>query len=494
MDVAELSARNTLPQAWARVWAERPDAPLVLDACEASPRWCGAAEFDDRTRRAAARLLAMGLRSGDRMVWSASASLDAVVANVGALRAGLVVVPANPLYTAREMAHVVDDVRPAAVVLDDPARAGALAGPMAVLDRHLESVTGGRVVRADTPDGTLDAAAPDVAALVGYTSGTTGAPKGAVLTHGNLLANSEAIARTWRWTCHDRLVHTLPVFHGHGLCVALYTSLLVGGSVVLLPRFDVHTVLDARAGHSATMFFGVPTMYHRLAASPRVSELAALRLAVSGSAALRADLHGALSAQGGVDVLERYGMTETLMTLSNPYDGERRPGTVGFPFPGVEARVDPAGPPGEGGELLVRGPAVFAGYWERPAATGAAFDGGWFRTGDLAEVDDGYVRLLGRSTEVIITGGYNVYPSEVEDVLLTHPGVVEAAVVGLASDEWGEVVCAWVVADGVSPPNADSILEHAAAGLAPYKRPRQVRFVDALPRNAMGKVRRSELR
>ena len=326
---------------------------------------------------------------------------------------------------------------------------------------------------------------------MGYTSGTTGSPKGAVLTHANLLANSEAIAATWRWDPSDRLVHALPIFHGHGLCVALYTSLLVGASVVLLDRFDADSVLDACAAYDATLFFGVPTMYHRLAGSARLGELAQLRLAVSGSAPLRAELHRDISARGGTTVLERYGMTETLMTLSNPYDGGRRPGTVGFPFPGVEARLEAGGE--GGGELWVQGPTVFSGYWERPAATADAFEDGWFRTGDLGMVEDGYVRLLGRSTEVIITGGYNVYPAEVEDVLLAHPSVAEVAVAGVASDEWGEVVCAWVVADGAGAADEAALLAHAAAGLAPYKRPRAVRFVDSLPRNAMGKVRRSEL-
>jgi malonyl-CoA/methylmalonyl-CoA synthetase len=311
-----------------------------------------------------------------------------------------------------------------------------------------------------------------------------------VLTHGNLLANSESIALTWRWDSGDRLVHALPIFHGHGLCVGLYTALLTGSSVVLLPRFDVDAVLDACAEHKATLFFGVPTMYHRLAASSRVGELRTLRLAVSGSAPLSAELHRSIAAAARTEVLERYGMTETLMTLSNPYDGERRPGTVGFPFPGVDAHVDGD----DNGALSVRGPTVFSGYWERPAATAECFADGWFRTGDLGVVEDGYVRLHGRSSDLIISGGYNVYPAEVEDVLLGHPAVVDVAVTGVPSEEWGEVVCAWVVTDGVSSPDVDSLLAYAAPRLAPYKRPRRVRFVESLPRNAMGKVRRTELR
>jgi malonyl-CoA/methylmalonyl-CoA synthetase len=468
---------------------------VLFDVGIAGARWLQAGELDDLTRARAQQLGGLGLGRGDRVVWSTASSLSAVVSNIAALRAGLVVVPVNPSYTERELVHVLQDVRPAAAVVDDRARAavvaGATRGDAVVLSTELEVVEGA----APSPVGTggsatvvLDDAGPDDVALIAYTSGTTGAPKGAVLTHGNLLANSESVAITWRWGASDRLVHALPIFHGHGLCVALYTSLLAGSSVVLVPRFDVDAVLDAALEHRATLFFGVPTMYHRLAASSRGGELARLRLAVSGSAPLSAELHGALARDAHIEVLERYGMTETLMTLSNPYEGERRPGTVGFPFPGVEARVE-----ADGG-LAVRGPTVFSGYWERPAATAQSFDDGWFSTGDLGVVEDGYVRLLGRSTELIISGGYNVYPAEVEDVLLGHPSVAEVAVAGVPSEEWGEVVSAWVVADGVSTPDVDSLLAYAAQRLAPYKRPRRVQFVDSLPRNSMGKVRRSELR
>jgi malonyl-CoA/methylmalonyl-CoA synthetase len=393
----------------------------VFDASARDPRWCSVGELDELTRRRADELAGLGLGAGDRVLWSTASSLAAVVVNVAALRAGLVVVPVNPAYTERELTHVVGDVRPSAAIVDDGDRAAvvsrAAGGDIVVATPDLHVLSGpahrgaelGAVEPgAGEPDVQLDVAEPDAPALVAYTSGTTGGPKGAVLTHANLLANSTSIAMTWRWDADDRLVHALPIFHGHGLCVALYTSLLTGASVVLLPRFDVAEVLDACTEHRATLFFGVPTMYHRLAGSSRVGELARLRLAVSGSAALSADLHGAIKDSARTEVLERYGMTETLMTLSNPYDGERRPGTVGFPFPGVDAQVDDGS-----GEVMVRGPAVFAGYWERPAETAATFVDGWFRTGDLGVVEDGYVRLLGRSTEVIISGGYNVYPAEV---------------------------------------------------------------------------------
>ncbi|MGD0381140.1 MAG: acyl-CoA synthetase [Acidimicrobiales bacterium] len=501
LHVADLTARASLPHAWTRTWAAHPEAPLLLDLSAPDARWCRADELEEMTRRRAEGLAALGLAPGDRVLWSTASSLPAVVANLAALRAGLVVVPVNPAYTERELAHVLGDVRPAAAIVDDPDRAAvvlrAAATGIVVATPDLDIIGGASGAGASgagasgagaSGDLVLDGAQPTDVALIAYTSGTTGAPKGAVLTHGNLLANSESIALTWRWERGDRLVHALPIFHGHGLCVALYTSLLVGSSVVLLPRFDADAVLDACARHDATLFFGVPTMYHRLAASSRVGQLARLRLAVSGSAPLSAELHGSIAASGGTQVLERYGMTETLMTLSNPYDGERRPGTVGFPFPGVDARVE------DDGALLVRGPTVFSGYWERPAATAESFTDGWFRTGDLGVVEDGYVRLLGRSTDLIISGGYNVYPAEVEDVLLGHPSVSEVAVTGAPSEEWGEVVCAWVVPDGASPPDVDAVLAYAAQRLAPYKRPRRIHLVDALPRNAMGKVRRSELR
>jgi malonyl-CoA/methylmalonyl-CoA synthetase len=258
---------------------------------------------------------------------------------------------------------------------------------------------------------------------------------------------------------------------------------------VLLPRFDVDAVLDAAGSQDASLFFGVPTMFHRLARSPRVGELARLRLCVSGSAPLPAELHRALAERGGQQVLERYGMTETLMNVSNPYDGERRAGSVGFPLPGVELRLSN----GDEGEIQLRGPNVFAGYWERPEATAESFTDGWFRTGDLGSLDsEGYLHILGRSKELIISGGFNVYPREVEEVLLAHPGVAEVAVVGTPSDEWGEVVTAFVVPAGAAP-RSDALLAFAAEQLAPFKRPRLLHFVDGLPRNALGKVVKHEL-
>jgi malonyl-CoA/methylmalonyl-CoA synthetase len=498
MTAADLTSRGTLPRAWARRWADAPGARLFLapasgrsvspDGAHRPDRWWGADEFEEATRRAAGRLRAAGLSPGDRMVWSTGSSVASLVAHVGALRAGLVVVPANPAYSERELSHIVADTGAAAAVVERPDQEEwvrrASAGPVVVARPDL-----------DLPDGDpgpIDEAAPGDPALICFTSGTTGVPKGAVLSHRNLLAATESVTTAWRWTAEDRLVHCLPIFHAHGLGVGVYGTLLAGASAVLLPGFDPAAVAGAAEDHDGTLFFGVPTMYHRLVGSDQLGRLGGLRLCVSGSAPLSRRLHGEVTAASGIVVLERYGMTETLMNVSNPYQGERRAGTVGFPLPGVEVRL------AEDGEILVRGPNVFDGYWQRPEADAEAFladgDGGprWFRTGDLGEDDDGYLAIRGRSKELIISGGFNVYPDEVEGVLVTHPGVAEVAVTGTDSPEWGEVVTAWIVPDG-RPPSVEELARFTRTSLAPYKRPRLVHVVDALPRNALGKVVRGEL-
>ncbi len=315
------------------------------------------------------------------------------------------------------------------------------------------------------------------------------------LSHGNLLASAHAVRLAWRWEPDDNLALCLPLFHVHGLGVGLHGTLVTGAAATVIPRFEPGAIGEAVTKAGATMLFGVPTMYHRLAESPNLPDLAALRLAVSGSAPLPAELHAAVRAGCGQAVLERYGMTETVMLVSNPYDGERRPGTVGFPLPGVQVRLAPR----EGGtaEIEVRGPNVIAGYLDNPAATAEAYTSdGWFRTGDLGVVDaDGYLTISGRAKELIITGGYNVYPREVEEVLRSHAGVLDAAVVGAASEQWGETVVGFVVpVDAVDEAMLLSELdEWCAERLVPYKRPREWRIVESIPRNALGKIMRHEL-
>jgi malonyl-CoA/methylmalonyl-CoA synthetase len=485
-DDLDLLAAGSLPAAWRRLAETGPDRPALWAA---ERGWRSRGELEAASARVAGRLRRAGLAPGDRVLVSAASSMDLVVAYLGALRMGLVVVPVNTAYREREVAHIVGDAGPRAAVVDDQDR-GRWAQRAAGGDLL---VTGPEVGLPDGDPPPLDTAGPGDPALLCYTSGTTGAPKGAVLAHGNLLASAEALRLAWRWEPDDRLVLALPLFHIHGLGVGLHGTLLAGASAVLLPRFEAGAVLDAARDHQATLFFGVPTMYSRLAASPRAAELGRLRLCVSGSAPLPPTVFERLAERAGQRVLERYGMTETIMNVSNPYDGERRPGTVGLPLPGVELRLAD----GDQGEVLLRGPNVFSGYWGNPAATAEAFDpDGWFRTGDLGSLDErGYLRIEGRSKELIITGGYNVHPREVEELLLEHPGVAEAAVVGTPSEEWGEQVTAFVVpADPAAPPGRDELLGFAAERLAGFKRPRVVHYVEALPRNALGKVMKHELR
>jgi malonyl-CoA/methylmalonyl-CoA synthetase len=473
-DDVDLTGGGNLTAPWVAHWRAAPDRPVVHDPVEG---WVDGSALAARTAAMAGRFAAAGLRAGDRVLLSGSASAGLVVAHVAALRAGLVVVPLNSGYSRRELEVIVTDAGPRAAWVEDE----QLRGWAAEL--------GLTVTLPDAPAPVeLDAAAPGDPALLPYTSGTTGTPKGAVLSHGNLLAGAHAVRLAWRWTPADRLILCLPLFHMHGLGVGLHGTLLAGASAILQPTFEPEAVLAAAARDDTTMFFGVPTMYVRLVDAPGADRLARLRLCVSGSAPLDADLHARIAERCGQIVLERYGMTETVMLASNPYDGERRAGTVGLPLPGVDLRLAE-----ESSEILVRGPNVFSGYLGRPDATREAFtDDGWFRTGDIGALDvDGYLRIVGRAKELIITGGYNVYPREIEDVLRLHPGVADAAVVGTPSAEWGETVTAYV--EPASALDVDELLRFAAERLAPYKRPRLVHVIAALPRNRLGKVVRAEL-
>ena len=476
----DLAAGATLPGAFTAAWRSSPAATVLstLDSTTVS-----ASELEDRTARAAGRYQASGLAPGDRVLLCGGTSVDYVVAYVGALRAGLTVVPANPGFTAAEVARLADAAAPQLAVLDDP----SLAPPdVPITAPDLSELP------APVPDPVLDATVPGDTALIIYTSGTTGHPKGVPLSHANLLASAHAVRLAWRWEPDDTLALCLPLFHVHGLGVGLHGTLVTGAAACLIPKFEPAGVADA-IDAGATLLFGVPTMYHRLASSPYLESLGRLRLAVSGSAPLPADLHQTIHEASGQVVLERYGMTETVMLVSNPYEGERRAGTVGFPLPGVSLRLTPR----EGGttEIQVRGPNVISGYLDDPAADAWAFtDDGWFRTGDLGTVDgDGYLRISGRAKELIITGGYNVYPREIEELLRAHPGVSDAAVVGEPDEKWGEIVVACVVPSSLTGDLVSELDAFAKQNLVDYKRPRRWRLVETIPRNALGKILRHQL-
>jgi len=462
----------------------------------------------------APRLAERGLRRGDRVLLLAADSAELVAAQLAALRAGAVLVPLNPGYTRREVAHVVADAEPRLAICD--AERLALWAELAPAERTsveevlaLEGLATAALPGASEPEegAPLAPLAADDLALLLYTSGTTGRSKGACLSHGNVVAMIESMHAAWAWSERDVLLLALPLFHLHGLVVGLMSALAAGAAVRLERRFDAAAAVDTLAAGEATLFFGVPTLYRRLAEElarrETPADFSAVRLFVSGSAPLPTELFEAFRAAAGVEILERYGMTETGMLLGNPLGGPRLPGTVGVPLPGVEARlVDPQGRPvadGEEGEIEVRGPNVFSGYFRSPEKSAASFRADpagrspWFRTGDLGrrDTETGHFTLLGRASELILSGGFNVYPREVEEVLLALPGVREAAVVGEPHPEFGESPVAFLVADGELAPA--ELEAHCRRELAPFKRPRRFVRLDALPRNALGKVEKRRL-
>ena len=447
-------------------------------------------ELDARANRMAHALAARGLARGDRLVVHLANRVDFLDLFLASIRMGVIVVPVNVLYREREIAHITADASPRACVTS--AEHAGLFGTAAVID--IEDLAEEAAAQSDdrvrlTIDG-------DEPAAIVYTSGTTGRSKGAVLSHNNFAANAVNLVTCWRITSDDRYLAVLPLFHVHGLGNGVCSWLVSGCRMRLVERFDYQRAEALFDAFRPTLFFGVPTIYVRLLELPaetarRIGEHA--RLFVSGSAPLPAHVHEAFRARFGHTILERYGMSETLMLISNPYEGERRAGTVGYPLPGVSVRLakSDGSAPGQGeiGQVLARGPNVFSGYWANPDATAAAFDGGWFRTGDLAErSDDGYYTLRGRASDLIISGGFNIYPREIEELLLEQAGVREAAVVGAPDERRGEVPVAYIVADG---PLDETVLREACArALASFKVPRAFVPVDALPRNALGKVQK----
>ena len=451
------------------------------------------ADLEAETARYANLLVSLGLKPGDRVLAQIEKSPQAVFLYLGCLRAGMVYLPLNTAYQAGEVAHFIADAAPRVAFCRTEVRDWYAGVP-----HRLEL---GVATAAAQPARftTAPRAKDDLACLI-YTSGTTGRPKGAMVTHGNLSSNAAALHRAWRFQPGDVLLHSLPLFHVHGLFVALHTALLNASRMIFLPRFDADEVVSLLP--RATVFMGVPTYYVRLLAERGFTKAtcAKARLFVSGSAPLARDTFDEFRVRTGHAILERYGMTETGMNTSNPYDGERRAGTVGMPLPGVDVRVvDDTDTPlasGGTGHIQVRGPNVMPGYWKLPEKNKEEFTAdGFFRTGDIGTYDaQGYLSIVGRAKDMVISGGYNVYPKEIELLLDEMPGVRESAVFGVPHADFGEAVVAAIVLAPGAPLTERAVIEHVKSRLANFKVPKRVVFLPELPRNAMGKVLKAELR
>ncbi len=471
----------------------------------------GALAYDELThaalhagaRRVATRFAELGLRRGDRLALYSENRAGFVYAYLAALRLGLITVPANVLYRTSDLQHLLSNSGAARVVVSAETGPHAMAlgaVPPTIDVAEIEGWAADPSIELASPQ----APKPEEVALIVYTSGTTGRSKGAMLTHGNLAAMAAQLLASWRWQADDVLVIALPLFHIHGLCAGLNSTLAAGARIVVYERFEAANILARLARGDATMFFGVPTMYVRLLERAGDARLPRLRLFVSGSAALSADVHAAFEERFGSSILERYGATEFGFALTNRYGGPRVPGSVGVPTPGT--RVYVARPDGverardgEVGEILVSGPSVFAGYWELPEASAAAFahdaEGTrWYRSGDLGRYDPerDVFSIVGRLKELIITGGFNVYPREIEDEIERFPGIRAAAVVGMPDAARGELPVAFVEADAEFA--AEALLADLRQRLASFKVPRAVHVVASLPRNAMGKIEKARLR
>ncbi len=454
----------------------------------------------------AGALAALGVTPGDRVAVQVEKSPEALMLYLACVRAGAVYLPLNTAYTLAELDYFIGNAEPRLVVVAPKSRDGvsAIAEKYGARVETLDDAGGGSLLdlaRAQNAEFTDVKRGPDDLAAILYTSGTTGRSKGAMLSHDNLLSNAATLRDHWRFTSADKLIHALPIFHTHGLFVASNVTLLSGASMFFLSKFDADEAL--RLMQTATALMGVPTFYVRLVQHPGLTReaTAKMRLFVSGSAPLLSETHRSFSEKTGHAILERYGMTETNMNTSNPYDGDRIAGTVGFPLPGVSVRVtDPdSGTPvadGETGMIEVKGPNVFKGYWRMPEKTAAEFRAdGFFITGDLGKIDErGYVHIVGRGKDLVISGGYNIYPKEVETEIDAMPGVVESAVIGVPHPDFGEGVTAVVVREKGADLTEKGVLDGLKDRLARYKQPKRVLFVDDLPRNTMGKVQKNILR
>ncbi|MGJ5065439.1 malonate--CoA ligase [Bradyrhizobium oligotrophicum] len=451
-------------------------------------------------------LVARGVKPGDRVAAQTEKSVSGLVLYLATVRAGGVYLPLNTAYTLNELDYFIGDAEPTVVVCD-PSKAegiGALAAKVGAKVETLDASGRGSLTeaadKADKAFTTVPRGADDLAAIL-YTSGTTGRSKGAMLSHDNLASNSLTLIDYWRFTKDDVLIHALPIYHTHGLFVASNVTLFARASMIFLPKLDPDLIINLMA--RATVLMGVPTFYTRLLQNPRLSKetTSHMRLFVSGSAPLLADTHREWFARTGHAVLERYGMTETNMNTSNPYEGERVPGAVGFPLPGVSVRVtDPETAKelarDEIGMIEVKGPNVFKGYWRMPEKTKSEFrDDGFFITGDLGKIDkQGYVHIVGRGKDLVISGGFNVYPKEIESEIDAMPGVVESAVIGVPHPDFGEGVTAVVVRHPGADVSEAGVLKGLDGRLAKFKMPKRVFVVDELPRNAMSKVQKNVLR
>ncbi len=481
-----------------------PDKLVIRTATE--NRYTGH-DLIRQSQKIAAALQSLAVTRGDRVLVQVEKSPEVIPLYLAVLQLGAVYVPINTAYTLSETDYFIGDAAPKVVVVDPD----ALASTQEIATGHDVPYV---LSLGTRQDGTLmdmagsaapllqfaDVHADNLAAIL-YTSGTTGRSKGAMLSHGNLLSNTQALAEAWHFSASDHLLHALPIFHTHGLFVACNLILFSGASMTFLPKLDVEQLITLMP--DATVLMGVPTFYVRLLESPRLNETVTrnMRLFISGSAPLLEETHSAFKARTGHAILERYGMTETTMNTSNPYHGERRPGTVGPPLPGISVRVTDREsgrplPAGETGLVEIKGPNVFHGYWKNAEKTQAEFrDDGYFISGDLGFFDnDGYLHIVGRDKDLIISGGYNVYPKEVEAAIDDLPGVVESAVIGVPHHDFGEAVVAIVVKRTNTAVAEQSILAGLSNRLARYKQPKAIIFVDALPRNVMGKVQKAQLR
>ena len=463
-------------------------------------------DVERESARYADALHGLGVEIGDRVAVQVEKSVEMLMLYLGCLRLGAVFLPLNPAYTVGELEYFVGDAEPALMVCD-PAALGTIA-PLAEVAggprvETLDALGGGTLAekarRASTAFETVARDEGDLAAIL-YTSGTTGRSKGAMLSHGNLASNAFTLRDAWRFSADDVLLHALPIFHTHGLFVATNVTLACGAAMIFLPRFETRAVMAALP--RATVMMGVPTFYIRLLAEAAFDRdlVSHMRLFISGSAPLAPDIHREFEARTGHAILERYGMTETNMNTSNPYDGDRIPGTVGLPLPGVEIRIADSAtggvlPRGEVGVIEIRGPNVFKGYWRMPEKTAAEFREGYFVSGDMGRVDQrGYVSIVGREKDLIIAGGFNIYPAEVEDAIGELPVVREVAVIGIPHPDLGEAVVAVVVPREHGFSDGAAIRDALGNKLARFKQPRQILFTAELPKNAMGKVQKAELR